>query len=186
MAYSSSQLDNLLALRLLKILVTPFNEFPAYKSGIIDENGKYIIPQHKRTSEQRRTLTYLDRLLINVKKLINKLPGGESKLKNLIAAMFLIKECQQNQDDGELLTEQYVVSFVDQCDINDQNIKRLITMWETYIKLREQCTSAAISGGENNTEVNDHVANNNTGGVQIYSTPLIHNVSHINRRKTTE
>ena len=177
MAYNSSQLDNLLALRLLKILVTPFEEFPACKSGIIDENGKYITPKHKRTPEQKRTLTYLDRLMINIKKLINKLPGGESKLKNLIAAMVLIKECQSNQDDGELLTEQNLVDKVETVDLNDIGIQRMINMWQMYIKLREQCTSAAItSSTAPNTEVTDHVANNNTSSIEIYSAPLIPNI----------
>ena len=174
MAYTSTQLDNLLALRLLKILITPFEEFPAYKTGVIDEKGKYIVPKNKRTDKQRKSLTYLDRLLINVKKIINKLPGGESKLKNLVAAMFLIKECQSTNDDGDLLTEQHFLEKVEAVDMLDDNVQRVVNMWQLYIRLREQCTSAAIaSSSAPNTEVTDHVANNNTSGIEIYSAPLI-------------
>ena len=178
MAYSSSQVDNLIALRLLKILVTPFKEFPAYKSGVIDEKGKYIVPKDKRTKDQQKTLTYLDRLLINIKKLINKLPGGENKLKNLIAAMALIKECQQNDDDGELLTEQMIEQFVDQFNDNDANSRQLIQMWTTYLKLKEQMGTSAISGSAQGDY--HEPAANNTSGVQFYSLPIS---QHIVRRK---
>lgn len=77
MSYKSNPVvDNVIALRLLTILCTPFTEFPAYKAGIIDDKGRYIIPKSKRTSQQNKSLTYLDRLMINLKKIINKLPGG--------------------------------------------------------------------------------------------------------------
>lgn len=175
MAYKSSQLDNLLALRLLKILVTPFEEFPAYKSGIIDENGKYITPKNKRTSDQRKTLTYLDRLMINVKKIINKLPGGENKLKNLVAAMFLIKECQQNKDDGEMLTEQYVEQYIERCDELHTDYRHIVAMWETYVKLKETCGTSCISG---------HSPTNTTNAIAGYDLPLFGQV--IKRKQIDE
>ncbi len=34
-------IDALVAYRVLKILVTPFNKTQAYKMGIIDDKGKY-------------------------------------------------------------------------------------------------------------------------------------------------
>lgn len=174
MAYKSSQLDNLLALRLLKILVTPFEEFPAYKSGIIDENGKYITPKNKRTSDQRKTLTYLDRLMINVKKIINKLPGGENKLKNLVAAMFLIKECQQVEDE-EMLTEQYIEQYIEQYDTSCDNYRRVAAMWETYVKLKETCGTACIGG---------HSPTNTTNAIAGYDLPLFGQV--IKRKQSDE
>ncbi len=106
MKYKSHPIiDNGIALRLLTILCTPFKEFPAYKSGVIDEKGKYIVPKASRTSVQKKTLTYLDRLMINVKKIINKLPGGENKLKNIVTAMFLIKESLEKETDNPDLLE---------------------------------------------------------------------------------
>lgn len=85
--------DNLIALRILKLLVTPFNETDAYKLGIVDEKGKNLIKASKlQSGEQKDAYTYLHRLVFNMKRLINKLPGGESKIKTLVAAMFLVKE----------------------------------------------------------------------------------------------
>lgn len=84
---SNSFTDNLYAIRMLTMLCTPFSEMPAYKAGVIDEKGKYIVSPNDRTAEQKSTVGYIDRLIINVKKLINKLPGGESKLKNIVAGI---------------------------------------------------------------------------------------------------
>lgn len=85
--------DNLIAYRVLSMLVKPFVETDAYKLGIIDDKGNNLIKSRDfKTSEQRNAYTYLHRLVFNLKKLLAKLPGGDAQLKNLVAAFFLIKE----------------------------------------------------------------------------------------------
>ena len=39
----SRAIDALIAFRLIKLLVTPFNKTKAYKLGIIDDKGKVLI-----------------------------------------------------------------------------------------------------------------------------------------------
>ena len=46
-------IDALIAYRLLKLLVTPFNKTKAYKMGIIDDKGKVLIK--KRQFDQKIT-----------------------------------------------------------------------------------------------------------------------------------
>lgn len=85
--------DGLIAYRILKMLVTDFKDTDAYKLGIIDDKGKNLIKTTKlSTGEQKNAYTVLHKLVFNMKKIINKLPGGESKLKSMVAALFLIKE----------------------------------------------------------------------------------------------
>jgi hypothetical protein len=85
--------DNLIAYRILKMLVTNFEDTEAFKLGIIDKNGKNIRKANTlQTSKERDAYTYLNRLVFNVKKIINRLPGGESKIKSLVAALWLVKE----------------------------------------------------------------------------------------------
>jgi hypothetical protein len=85
--------DNLIAYRILKMLVTNFEDTEAFKLGIIDKNGKNIRKANTlQTSQERDAYTYLNRLVFNVKKIINRLPGGESKIKSLVAALWLVKE----------------------------------------------------------------------------------------------
>lgn len=85
--------DNILAYRILSMLIRPFNQTDAFRLGIIDSKGKNLIkPSDLNTSEEKDAYTYLHRLVFNIKKLINKLPGGENKLKNIVTALYLIKE----------------------------------------------------------------------------------------------
>jgi hypothetical protein len=107
-------IDNLIAFRILYKLVTPFKETKAYKLGIIDENGKLLKKQSQlKTQEEKSAYTLLDRLVFNLKRIIIKLPGGDAKLKNIIAAYFLIKENYGTNPSIESLQEQYakVVSY---------------------------------------------------------------------------
>lgn len=163
MAYKSTPIDNAIALRLLAILCTPFEDFPAYKSGVIDEKGKYIVPHSKRSPAQKRSLTYLDRLMINIKKMINKLPGGESKLKNIVTAMVLIKECTENTNDGILLTEEYTNEVSDNLDYTKDEYHNIVNLWCEYLKLKEEMGSSAIA---------TNPIGNTTSGIDGYSLPL--------------
>lgn len=118
--------DNMLAYRFLSMLVKPFEETDAYKAGIIDASGNNLIKiKDLNTPEQRSAYTYLHRLVFNIKKLINKTPGGESKLKNIVAAFFLFKEAYESRqiavnenkyedilkilNDGVILAEEQLV-----------------------------------------------------------------------------
>lgn len=85
-------IDNLIAYRILTMLVTNFEDTKAFKLGIIDKNGKNLKKSSTlKTSEEKDAYTYLHRLTFNVKKIVNKI-GGENKLKSLVAALWLVKE----------------------------------------------------------------------------------------------
>jgi hypothetical protein len=102
--------DNLVAYRILSMLVTQFEDTPAYKLGIIDKTGKNLKKTSTlKTSEERNAYSYLHRLVFNMKKIINKIPGGENKLKSLIAALFLVKEYYENGSrTTSLMEERYI------------------------------------------------------------------------------
>jgi hypothetical protein len=104
--------DNLIAFRILTLLVKPFPETDAFRLGIIDKNGKNLVPSSKlSTEEEKDSYDYLHRLVFNLKKLINKLPGGDNKIKNIVAALFLIKE-QLKINDGELISESKLLQTI--------------------------------------------------------------------------
>lgn len=89
--------DNLIAYRILKMLVTNFTDTEAYKLGIIDAKGKNIRKANTlQTSQEKDAYNYLTRLVFNMKKIINKIPGGENRTKSLIAALWLVKEQYQS------------------------------------------------------------------------------------------
>ena len=102
-------IDSLIVFRFLKLLVTPFDETKAYELGIIDENGKNLRKANKlNTEEERESYTILHRLVFNIKKLIEKVPGGKTKLGSYAAALFLIKEHLKDKiEDEELLEKEF-------------------------------------------------------------------------------
>lgn len=89
----SQLIDNLIAFRVLRMLVTPFKDTQAYKLGIIDENGE-VLKKTKdfTTSAEKNAYTMLHRMVFRLKKLLAKVPGGSTRLASFTAAYFLIKE----------------------------------------------------------------------------------------------
>ena len=69
----SRVIDALVAYRVLKLLVTPFNKTKAFELGIIDAKGKVLIKSRNiETAEQRNAYTLLIRFVFNLKKLLGK------------------------------------------------------------------------------------------------------------------
>ena len=89
----------------LKRLTTPFERWDAYKVGLIDKNGKVIVPKDERTQEQDRSWGYFDRLVANLKKLLGKVPFGKTRIASFAAALLLLKEENIDPDDIQLLEE---------------------------------------------------------------------------------
>ena len=88
----SRLIDNVVAYKVLKMLITNFTDTEAFKLGIIDAHGNTLRKSNQFSTEaERNAFTYLNRLVFNMKKLINKI-GGENKLKSMAAAIWLIRE----------------------------------------------------------------------------------------------
>ena len=92
--------DLFYAFRFLKLLVTPWEKTTAFGLEIIDKDGKVIKKSAERTTaEQKSAYTIFHRLVFNVKRLLNKLPFGKSKLASYASALFLIKEHTDLNDE---------------------------------------------------------------------------------------
>ena len=85
--------DLLIAYRVIKMLVTPFNKQPAFKYGIIDKDGNVL--QKYRTikgTAEKRSYTVLHRFVFNLKRILAKV-GIKGKLGSFaVAAALLLKE----------------------------------------------------------------------------------------------
>lgn len=89
-------IDNAVAYKVLRMLVTNFTDTEAFKFGIIDAHGNTLRKTNQLNNDaERNAFTYLNRLVFNMKKLINKI-GGENKLKSMAAAIWLIRETYQS------------------------------------------------------------------------------------------
>jgi hypothetical protein len=117
--------DNLIAYKVLKMLVTNFTDTEAFKLGIIDAKGKNLRKANTlNTSDERDAYTFLNRLVFNMKKIINKLPGGENKTKSLVAALWLVKETYESGSRSTAMMQ--------------EKFDKLITMLDNRVSLVEE------------------------------------------------
>lgn len=103
MGILKSAADTVYVFRFIRMLVLKWEDWDAYKQGIIDENGKRIKDVKIDSAEKSSAWTPFVRLCANIKRLISKIPGGSSKLGSFVAALYLIKE-KYNFNDKQLKT----------------------------------------------------------------------------------
>lgn len=85
--------------RFIRMLVMKWENWDAYKEGLIDKDGKRIKDVKMDTDAKKSSYTPFIRLCANIKRLLSKIPGGGSKLGSFAAALFLIKEKYNLTDD---------------------------------------------------------------------------------------
>ena len=88
----SRVIDAVIAYRVLKLLVTPFNKTKAFALGIIDEKGKVLVKSKdiKRLpdpAKARNAYTLLIRFVFNLKRMLSKI-GIRGPLGSAAAAAF--------------------------------------------------------------------------------------------------
>ena len=82
----SRVIDALIAYRVLKLLVTPFNKTKAFEFGIIDDKGKVLKKSKEiKDPKERNAYTLLIRFVFNLKRLLGKV-GVRGPLGSAAAA----------------------------------------------------------------------------------------------------
>lgn len=98
---STSAVDAFLVYQFLKRLALPFEDWPAFRDGVIDRKGQILVPSDKRTSAQNRSFQLFDILVRNLKLLLARVPGGDTQFASVVAAMVLLKESRERTFDWE-------------------------------------------------------------------------------------
>ena len=109
-------IDLFVTYRFLRLLTTPFEKTDAFKLGIIDEKGNRVkLPKSTKpavelsTSELQGAYTILHKLVFNIKKLFNKIPGLRTKVGTYAAALFLLKDTfKESVDDPDMFEKEFV------------------------------------------------------------------------------
>ena len=97
--------DLFLVYQFIKRLATPFEKWDAYELGIIDKDGNILKKRKElRTVKERAAWGKFDVMISKLKKLLAKVPGGQTRLASYAAALWLIKE--HTEQDAETLTEE--------------------------------------------------------------------------------
>ena len=107
---ASRAFDTFITYKIISNLVTDWDDFPAFDHGIIDKNGKLLRKSNTlKTSDEKNSYTLFHRIIFNLKRLLQKLPGGKSKLASYAAGLFLIKEeidVERLLNEGESYVEE--------------------------------------------------------------------------------
>jgi len=139
--------DLFLVYQFIKRLATPFNEWKAYELGIIDERGNQLKKiKELRTREEKQAFGRFDLLISKLKKLIEKVPGGKSRIGTYAAALFLIKEHDElNGCNETLLTEGYLEEKLNEYMISVERLdykKDINALFETVFSEDAPANSA--------------------------------------------
>jgi hypothetical protein len=130
--------DIVLVYQFIKRLTTPFDETEAFKLGLIDKKGKRL--KKASSSEEKKAMTYFDRLIFNLKRLLAKVPGGETKFGTYAAALFLLKESASPKENYS--EEELAEALLENMEMLEEG-KTLKTLFEDA---PANATGAAVAG----------------------------------------
>ena len=121
-------IDLFVTYRFLKLLTTPFNKTDAYKFGIIDEKGNRIMQKGisqpevpLNTTERQSAYTILHKLVFNIKKIFEKVPGLRTKVGTYAAALFLLKDTFKESVDDQHMFEKEFMKYLKENNIEFDN-----------------------------------------------------------------
>lgn len=134
--------DLYLVYSFIKRLATPFNKWDAYKLGIIDADGN-ILKKRKEftTPQEKKAFGIFDLMILKLKKLLAKVPGGSTRIASYAAALYLIKEWN-HFSDSSTLTES-----VSETDINE-SLDLFLERYFYYTTLSESVNQKIDEDGE--------------------------------------
>ena len=114
--------DFFYSLRFLRLLTMPYEKTGAFKVGIIDKTGKKL--KKPETSEERANYNTFHKLVFNIRRLLAKVPAGKSAIARYAAALFLIKDHLEINDESvaKVLKEASGVDFLNE-DLEEKNNK---------------------------------------------------------------
>ena len=109
-------IDLFVTYRFIKLLTTPFNKTDAYKFGIIDDKGNRIREDNSTrpkveltTGTLKNSYTILHKLVFNIKKIFEKVPGLRTKVGTYAAALFLLKDTfKEHIEDPDMFEKEFM------------------------------------------------------------------------------
>ena len=125
---ASRGIDFLITYRVVKLLVTPFEKQEAFKTGIIDKDGK-VLKKYKtlKTEKERKSYTLLHRFVFNLKRILKKVGLG-SKLGSFAVALALLIREDKRYAEHQPLIERTIIKY-----LKENNLYEEVMMEETEI-----------------------------------------------------
>ena len=187
-------IDLFVTYRFIKLLVTPFEKTEAYKLGIIDNKGNRIMPPPKdgirqtkteplRTTEEKNAYTILHKLVFNIKKIFDKVPGLRTRLGTYAAALFLLKDTfKESVDDPDVFEKEFMKYLKEQgYELDDTIMEEVVGFGEVLPKgeytlvndiLNKEEEELTAKAGDKVVAYDDEPPIDTVLGVEIF--PIVH------------
>ena len=187
-------IDLFVTYRFIKLLVTPFDKTEAYKLGIIDAQGNRVMPppingirqtkpEPLRTTEEKNAYTILHKLVFNIKKIFDKVPGLRTRLGTYAAALFLLKDTfKESVDDPDVFEREFMKYLKEQgYEIDDTIMEEVVGFGEVLPKgeytlvndiLNNEEEELTARAGDKVIAYDDEPPVDTVLGVEIF--PIIH------------
>jgi len=183
-------IDLFVTYRFLKLLTTPFEKMDAYKNGIIDEKGNRIKKPNSTkpavelsTSDLKNSYTILHKLVFNIKKIFQKVPGLRTKVGTYAAALFLLKDTfKESVDDPDMFEKEFMKYLKENnIEFDDSISEEVIGFGEVLPKgnyvlvndiLNKEEEELSAKRGDKVTAYEDEAPVDTILGVEIF--PVIH------------
>lgn len=121
-------IDLFVTYRFIKLLTTPFEKTDAFKMGIIDKDGNRL-PKKLYKIDERNAYTVLHKLVFNIKKLFQKVPGLRTKVGTYAAALFLLKDTFKEHVEDPKMFEKEFLKYLEENNIElDDTIAEEVTL----------------------------------------------------------
>ena len=149
----SRPVDLLIAYRVIKMLVTPFEKQPAFKYGIIDKDGKVLKKYKSITgSQEKRSYTVLHRFVFNLKRILAKV-GIRGKLGSFaVAAALLLRENKRYAIHKETI-ESAVITYLKENNLYEEILNESREIPEVYTDDKLFCTCFGVDVFERDGEL---------------------------------
>lgn len=177
-------IDLFVTYRFIRLLTTPLNQSDAYKLGIIDEKGKRT-DKKLTTSQEKNAYTVLHKLVFNIKKIFEKVPGLRTKVGTYAAALFLLKDTFREHIEDPKVFEKEFLKYLKENNIElDDSIVEEVTLDNGKLsKGIYVLTQDIVTGSEDEDEIEalegdevevfeDTTAEDTILGVDVF--PVIH------------
>jgi hypothetical protein len=103
MGLLSGAINTYYTFKFLRLLTQKWENTDAFKLGIVDEKGNPLKRVSElKTPDEKSAYSIFNRLVFNVKRIMNKVPFGRSALGSYAAALFLLKEHEVDLDNTEI------------------------------------------------------------------------------------
>jgi len=150
---SKSVVDTVMVFRILRKLTMPYNKWDAFKTGVMDKNGKILVKANKRDKKQKDSFNLLDRMVWNLKRLLGKIPGGQMQIASYVAALALIKEYVEDNANAE--TAEYLFERMDEHNyVTNYDLTTKEGYWGAMCDSMEEAMTAGQPGALSPTTTN--------------------------------